>query len=86
MRAGKERKRLESEPIGYPEELPELRRKIVITNYDFGEKTHVMELKRSDRIDCFDVYVDGELWKKRIGFSRILQGLRKAMPRLQAQI
>jgi hypothetical protein len=85
MRAGKERKRLESSTPDYPIELPELRRKIIIIDYDFGKKINVLSLYKSNRIDCFDVHVNGMLWKKRIGFSRILQGIRKALPRVNAR-
>jgi len=84
MRRARERRRMESDAPEYPRELPELRRKIVITDYDFGEKVHVMELYRSDRSDCYKVLVDGRLWKKRIGFSRILAGIRKALPRINS--
>ncbi|WP_341503694.1 hypothetical protein [Gallaecimonas sp. GXIMD4217] len=67
------------------DELPELRRVLDVTDYDSGKAvTHRFELYRSNRIDCYDVYVDGRLWKKRIGWSRVLAGLRKAMPRCRA--
>lgn len=82
MRAAKERKRLESPPPNYPVILPDLRRKIEITDYDLGEVKHTLELFKTNRIDCFKVYVDGRLWKKKIGFSNILAGIRKCMPRL----
>lgn len=84
MRAAKERKRLESDALDYPAELPLLRRKIIIIDYDFGEQIHVLELRRSERIDCYAVYVDGHLWKEQIGFSRILAGIRKSMRRVKS--
>jgi hypothetical protein len=63
-------------------EIPELRRVIEITDFDSGEPiVHKLELYKTDRIDCYDVYVDGAIWKKRIGWSQILAGIRKAMPR-----
>jgi len=65
-------------------ELPVLRKRIVITDYDFGEVVHTLDLYRTDRIDCFAVHVDGKPWKSRIGMSRILAGLRKSMPRVSA--
>lgn len=65
------------------QEIPDLRRIIEITDLDSGEPvTHKLELYRSDRIDCYKVFVDGKLWKKRIGWSQILAGIRKALPRL----
>jgi hypothetical protein len=63
-------------------EIPKLRRVIEITDFDSGEPiVHKIELYKTDRIDCYDVYVDGAIWKKRIGWSQILAGIRKAMPR-----
>ncbi len=65
--------------------IPELRRVIEVTNYDGGQVTkHTFELYKSDRIDCFNVKVDGKCWKKRIGFSQVLSGLRKAIPRMRS--
>ena len=63
-------------------EIPKLRRVIEITDFDSSEPiVHKLELYKTDRIDCYDVYVDGAIWKKRIGWSQILAGIRKAMPR-----
>lgn len=63
-------------------EIPKLRRVIKITDFDSGELiVHKLELYKTGRIDCYDVYVDGAIWKKRIGLSQILAGIRKAMPR-----
>ena len=82
MRAAKERKRLEGESPDYPAELPRLRRRIVIIDYDFERTVHRLDLYRSTRTDCYDVHVDGQPWKQRIGWSRILEGLRKSLPRV----
>ncbi len=63
--------------------IPELRRVIEITDYDNGAPTtHTLELYKTNRIDCYRVIVDGKLWKERIGWSNILAGIRKALPRL----
>jgi hypothetical protein len=63
-------------------EIPKLRRAFEITDFDSGEPiVHKLEPYKRDRIDCADVYVDGAIWKKRIGWSQILAGIRKAMPR-----
>ncbi len=65
------------------QQVPSLRRVIEITDYDTGTPIHhKVELYKTDRIDCYDVVIDGELWKRRIGWSRILSSIRKAMPRL----
>lgn len=79
-----QRNRMESPAPDYPIELPEVRRVIEITDYDFGEpKTYRMELRRSDRIDCYNCYIDGELWQSRIGWSRVIEQIRKALPRVR---
>ena len=65
-------------------EPPELRRVITITDYDCKESvTHIMELRKSNRIDCYDCYINGELWKSRIGWSKVLEWIRKAFPRVK---
>lgn len=62
---------------------PELRRVVEITDYDGPvPRVYRMELRRSDRIDCYDAYADGALWRRRIGWSRVLAGLRMALPRV----
>lgn len=78
-----------------PEELPEseqrqahwqppvLRRRIVIEDFDGPEsQTHVIELFRTPRIDSYRAVVNGKEWNPRIGWSRVLDGLRRALPRL----
>ena len=84
MRAGRERARLAAPAPDYPPTLPDLRRRMVIESFDFGHEVHVMEFYRTNRIDCFRVVVDGKEWKRRIGFSAALAGLRKSMPRVGA--
>ena len=81
-RLAKEAKRLAGPAPDYPPDMPELRRRIVIESFDFGHDVHVMEFYRTNRIDCFRVVVDGKEWKKRIGFSMALAGLRKSLPRV----
>lgn len=82
MRQGKKEKRLDSPPPDYPVMLPEVRKRIIIENFDFGYEKQVMELYKTNRVDCYNVFIEGKLWKKNIGFSRILEFLRKANPRL----
>ncbi|MAA70387.1 MAG: hypothetical protein CL679_01540 [Bermanella sp.] len=81
--AKREDKRIQNvSEIGVEPLLPDLRKKIEVTSYDMGEsKTITFELFQSDRIDCYKVLVDGKLWKKRVGLSKILEGIRKALPR-----
>ena len=85
MRAGRDRARLAAPAPDYPPTLPDLRRRIVIEDFDFGHKVHVLELHRTNRVDCYRVVADGVEWKERIGWSKILAGLRKSMPRVGAQ-
>ena len=82
MRASRERARLTESAPDYPQQLPELRRQIIIRNFDFGEKIHTLDLYRTNRVDCYRVVADGVEWKRRIGWSNILAGLRKSMPRV----
>lgn len=82
MVKARERKRLENDPPDYPVEFPDLRRKIIIIDYDFGEKRYEMDLYKTNRIDCYKVIINGKIWKKRIGWSNILAGIRKSLPRI----
>ena len=86
-RAAREKRRTEGHHPEYPPELPELRRLVEITEFDTGVPvTHRIELYRSNRIDCYNVMIDGTLWKKRIGWSKVLEGLRKTLPRLRSDL
>lgn len=85
MQAGKDAARMARPAPERAPELPDLRRRIVIEDWDFGHRAHVMELFRTNRVDCYRVTVDGKPWKARIGWSKILEGLRKSLPRLGAE-
>lgn len=82
MRAAKERKRLESDTPDRPQDLPDLRRRIIIIDYDYGKTVHRIDLRRSQRIDCYKAVVNGEVWKERIGWSKVLEGVRKSFLRV----
>lgn len=84
MRAGRDRARLAAPAQDYQPMLPDLRRRIVIEDFDFGHSVHVLELHRTNRVDCYRVIADGVEWKRRVGWSKILAGLRKSMPRVGA--
>lgn len=84
MRRGADAARMATPAPDYPRELPDLRRRIVIEDFDFGHRVHVLELHKTNRVDCYRVEVDGKPWKARIGWSRLLEGLRKSMPRVGA--
>lgn len=85
MRRGKDAARMSRRAPDYPVSLPDLRRRIVIEDFDFGHRIHVLELFRTNRIDCYRVVADGVEWKRRIGWSGILAGLRKSLPRVSAE-
>lgn len=69
----------------YVPAMPELRRRIVITDYDFGEVTHTIDLYRTNRIDCYKAVVSGIVWKKSIGWSKVLEAIRKSFLRVGAK-
>lgn len=81
MQAGKARARMSGPAPDYPPELPEVRMRITVERLDFGREEHVFELRRTRRVDSYAVYVDGKAWK-RCGLSAVLEGIRKACPRV----
>jgi hypothetical protein len=81
MRAAKEAKRLAGEPSPRPADLPEVRMRITVERMDFGHEAHVFELRRTNRVDVYQILVDGKTWK-RGGLTAALEGLRKACPRV----
>lgn len=84
-REAKERKRMEADSPDYPRELPELRKVIVVVDYDRDPpEINTLHQKKSDRVDCYNVEVNGKPWKQRIGMSQILAGVRKSLPRSHA--
>lgn len=84
MRAAKEAKRMAGPAPDYPADLPDLRREIIVIDHDFGRQEHRLLLYRTNRRDCYRVEVDGRSWMDSIGWSRILAGLRKSLPRVAA--
>lgn len=76
----KERKRLEAlkEKITPEIEVPELRRRIIVEDYDLSDITrHEILLYRSNRIDTYRVIVNGKAIPSRLGWARVLELLRK---------
>src|SRR5712671_3522568 len=84
MREARERRRLEGVEPRYPRELPALRRTLIIIDYDFGRVEHRIDLYRTPRIDCYRAVADGVEWKRRVGWSKVLAGLRVKFPRVRA--
>lgn len=85
MRRGKDAARMARLIEERPPELPQLRRRIVITDFDFGEVTHTIELYRTGRIDCYRAVADGQPWKDRIGWAKVLEAIRKSFIRVGSQ-
>lgn len=82
LRRGRDRANASKPARGYPPDLPELRRVVTVTDYDSGEPvTHVLELKRTNRVDTYALFADGKPWKC-AGWSAALAGLRRAFPRV----
>jgi len=80
--AAKARKRLAEPPPDYFDlttyDRPD--HQLISRNCRTGE-THVLTLFISpQRVNQFRVRLDGKPWKERIGKSRLLAGLRKALP------
>ena len=77
--------RLELPAPNYPRELPKLRRRVTVEDYDCGEVVrHEIELYRSNRIDCYKICVDGKPLSGRFGWARVLELVRKAFIRVSA--
>lgn len=85
-RARRDELRQAGDAPDYPADLPELRVVIEVTRLDVGPEPekHRFELYRTSRVDCYRVMVDDELWLPRAGLSRVLAGIRKAMPRIRS--
>lgn len=81
--ATRERNRKDRPAPDYPAMLPELRMRITVERFDFGEETHTFELRRTNRVDVYAVSIDGQPWK-RAGLTAALEGLRKVCPRVMS--
>ena len=84
-RAERQRLRLEGPAPDYPPDLPELRRRVVVEDFDLGRVVrHEIRLYRSGRVDCYVVEVDGKRLPGRMGWARVLELVRKAFVRVGA--
>ena len=82
MRRGKDRARMERPAPGRAPDLPELRREVIVTDYDGPEPvTHTLHLYRTRRVDTYRVEADGKPWKC-CGWSVALARLRKSYQRV----
>lgn len=84
MQAGKDRARMERPAPDYPPELPELRRRVIVIDYDHGRVVHRIDLYKSDRVDCYRAVADGKPWRDRIGWANVMAAMRKSFVRVGA--
>jgi len=85
MQRGRAQVKLDQPAPDYPAELPQVRMRIIIERYDLDKPVrHEFELHRTNRIDVYAVLVDGHPWKH-AGLTAVLEGLRKACPRVMSQ-
>jgi hypothetical protein len=82
-RAAKARLREEGPAPDYPVELPELRREVVVVDYDTGAPvvSH-WRLYRTARVDCYRVEEGGRPWAGRHGWAKVLAAVRQRFPRV----
>lgn len=82
LRRGRDRANASKPERGYPPTLPELRREVIVIDFDAGEPvTHTLHLYRTRRVDTYRIEADGQPWKCG-GWTAALAGLRKAYPRV----
>lgn len=84
IQRGRTKSRMDQPAPDYPVELPELRMRITVERLDLAEpERHEFELRRTNRVDVYNVLVDGKPWKH-AGLTAVLEGLRKACPRVMS--
>lgn len=81
MLEGKARARMARPAQERAPDLPDLRMRITVERFDFGDEQHVIELHRTRRVDVYAVTIDGKPWRT-AGLSAVLEGVRKACPRV----
>jgi len=85
QRAVKERKRLEGVAPEYPAELPELRRMVIVIDFDFGRHVEVFRFWKTRRVDCYRMTrKDGKVIDESIGWARALEKIRKGYARVRS--
>lgn len=82
MLRGKDCARMARPAPGRAPDLPELRREVIVIDYDTGEPvTHTLHMYRTRRVDTYRIDADGQPWRCG-GWTVALAGLRKAYPRV----
>ena len=81
MQEGRARARMARE-VSPRWDPPDLRRRLIVEDYDTGTVQRVViDMHATTRIDSYRVVIDGKPHPQRIGWSRILDRVRLAMPR-----
>jgi hypothetical protein len=82
LRRGRDRVNANKPARLYPPKLPDLRREVIVIDYDTGQPVqHVLRLYRTRRVDVYRIEADGAAWRSG-GWTRALDGLRRAYPRV----
>ena len=85
MQRGRAKANMDKPAPDYPHDLPEVRMRIIVERFDFGEPVrHEFELHRTNRVDVYAVLIDGKPGKH-AGLTAVLEGLRKACPRVMSR-
>ena len=80
-RAKKERIRLVRAIEPPPHEFPEVRREIIVRDYDFGLVEHHFVLKKTNRIDSYFIEVD-RVRVDKLGWTGVMRLAEKAFMRV----
>ena len=83
MREAKRLKRENGATPDYPTELPNLRRRIIVIDFDSGEPVRrCIDLYRTGRVDCYRAVANGGPWGNKIGWSKVIETMRKSFIRV----
>jgi len=85
-KASRDAARMAEDAPDYPRTFDKTkpRRTVLVFDHDFGTVVHQIDLYATSRIDCYRAVADGVEWKKRVGWSGVLECLRKSFVRLAA--
>jgi len=83
QRAAKARKRESGDPPPLTRELPNLRRIVIVIDYDFGPHVEVFSMWKTKRRDCYKLCrKDGTVINPKIGWAKTLETIRKGFLRV----
>jgi hypothetical protein len=82
LRRGRDKANASKPQRSYPPLLPDLRREVIVIDYDAGEPvSHTLRFFKTRGVDRYRVEADGAPWKS-CGWSSALAGLRRAYQRV----